>query len=39
MTFLRFGRIDSHGGSNPTTTTYFDDFIVDFTNATFPLGP
>lgn len=35
---FRFGRCDAHGNS-PPSVIIFDNIIVDFTNAVYPLGP
>ncbi len=35
-----FGRVDAHGNqSNETTQSYFDQIMLDYTNAAFPLLP
>ncbi len=37
---IRFGRTAAHGNHpDATTQSYFDNIIIDFTNATFPLLP
>ncbi len=37
---IMFGRGDAHGNhTNATTQSYFDNIIVDYTNAVFPLLP
>lgn len=40
-TFFSFGRTDAHGTitSVGSATTDFEDLVIDFTNAVFPLGP
>lgn len=35
---VTFGARDAHGG-DPSSFTYFDNLVIDTTDATFPLGP
>lgn len=39
VTAIKFGRADTHDTDPAQTTTYFDNILIDYTNATHPLLP